>query len=233
MILKHHEARLWVSSAGPRGGSVVARSVPGSPGVQSAHPTHNGPSKRPVNDHENSTVQVPGKKEWRRKKVWQRDKNKRMLWERSGGEEGVKVVWKERNRRREVSCRGTITVGQWNSLQRKVHCCFSNGVILSSLSSSLKPTPLHSQSGWARYTVVKTKKTKHLRRWLDQASFHSSILNVGHKSQRLKQSGGKKIRTVFLNASMECVNHKEFAFFFLFFFFLHWQGTTNPRNIVI
>lgn len=147
-------------------------------------------------------------------------KNKRMLWERSGGEEEVRVVWKERNRRREVSCRGTITVGRWKSLQQKVHCCFRNGVILSSLqtlSSSLKPTPLHSQSGWARCTVVRTKKAKHLRRWLDQASFRSSLLNVGHKSQRLKQSRGKENK----NCLLEClngiwtVNHTEFVFFFL------------------
>lgn len=54
VILEHHEARLWVSSAGPRGGSVVARSVPGTPWVQPAHPTHAGPSKRPVNYHKNS-----------------------------------------------------------------------------------------------------------------------------------------------------------------------------------
>lgn len=63
VILKHHEARLWVSSAGPRGGSVVARSVPRAPGVQPAHPTHTGPSQRPVNNHKNSTAVVPGKKE--------------------------------------------------------------------------------------------------------------------------------------------------------------------------
>lgn len=61
VILKHHEARLWVSSAGPRGGSVVALSAPRTPWVQPAHPTHTGPSKRAVNDDKNSHTGVPGK----------------------------------------------------------------------------------------------------------------------------------------------------------------------------
>lgn len=69
VILKDHEARLWVSSAGPRGGSVVALSVPRTPWVQPAHPTHTGPSKRPVNDDKNSNTGVPGKMGRRHEKV--------------------------------------------------------------------------------------------------------------------------------------------------------------------
>lgn len=75
-----------------------------------------------------------------------------MFWERSGGVGEVRPVWKEgEGGGGGQLCAEVLSPSVSGGVfSEKVRCCFRNNVTLSSLqtlSSSLKPTPPHSQSG--------------------------------------------------------------------------------------
>lgn len=117
VVLKHHEAGLWVSSAGAGGGSTASRPTAGTPRVQPAQPAHTGPSERQVKSYKNSTARegVPVKRSKNRHNIRQgkleREEKEKILWEGEGGEGGEREgISKQREG------------GEGGQLQMRCHC---------------------------------------------------------------------------------------------------------------
>lgn len=149
MVLKHHEAGFRVGSAGAGRGSAASCPTPRTPRVQPAQPTHTGARRETL-----SRTQEQQEKEFQ----W-REKLRAEAKQRT---EKVTMPWGGRGTRRTRRGGGGRGDGGWGDPKKRGggeegrlrtcrHCqSVRTCVTLSSLqtlSSSLKPTPLHSQSG--------------------------------------------------------------------------------------